>query len=80
MIDATTRNPLSVSTGGTAGPYLVVQVLQMDEIRRLLDQHGVRYWVGEFALSMDGGPEKTFINFGPGADTRAIQAALDGSR
>ncbi len=80
MIDAITCKPLSVSTGGTAGPYLVVQVLQLDEIRRLLDQHGVRYWVGEFALSMDGGPEKTFINFGPDADARSIQAALDDAR
>ncbi len=79
MTDAMTRKPLAVSTGGTAGPYLVVQVLQLDEIRRLLDQHGVRYWVGEFALSMDGRPEKTFINFGPDADARAIQVALDGA-
>jgi hypothetical protein len=80
MIDAMTRKPLSVSTGGAAGPYLVVQVEQVDEIRRLLDEQGVGYWAGEFALSMDGGPEKTFINFGPDADTRRIQAALDGAR
>jgi len=80
MIDATTRKPLSVSTDGTAGPYLIVQFLQLDDIRRLLDENGVRYWVGEDVFSFDGGPEEAMINFGRGADVDAIQAVLDGVR
>ncbi len=80
MIDAINRKSLSVSPGGTAGPYLVVQVLQLDEIRRLLDQHGVRYWVGADFFSMNGGPAEAMINLGRGADVAAIQAVLDSVR
>lgn len=77
MTDATTHKPLYVESDGTAGPYLTVPVSQLAEIRQLLDRHGIRYWVDEYAISMDGGPEETDINFGRGGDPHAIQAILD---
>jgi len=52
-------------------------VCQLDEIRQLLDRHGIRYEVDEYAISLDGGPEDTEINFGRGGDPHAIQAILD---
>jgi hypothetical protein len=77
MIDVTTNKPLRVSTDGTAGPYIEVAVSQLNEIQRLLDSHGIRYWVDEQAISWEGGPYTTDINFGRAGDARAIQAILD---
>jgi hypothetical protein len=77
MTDAMTRKPLRVSTDGTAGPYLMLPVSQLDEVRQLLDDRGIRYWVEEDAISLDGGPETTVINLDHAADVEAIQAILD---
>ncbi len=78
MKDATTNNALRVSTDGTAGPYIMVPVKQLDDVRHLLDRHRVGYWVEEDAISLDGAPEVAVVNLGRGADAKAVQALLDG--
>lgn len=78
MIDTTTKRPLYVSTDGTAGPYLMVPVSQLTEVRQLLDAGGIRYQVEEDAISLNGAPEVAVIDFGHGADAEAIQAIIDG--
>ncbi len=75
--DSSTKKPLQVSDHGTAGPYLWVPVSQLAEVQRLLDAHGVKYWVEEDAISLDDEPEETIIDFGPGADGEAVQRILD---
>lgn len=80
MTDATTQKPLRVSTDGTAGPYIMVPVSRLDEIRRLLDSRGIRYWAEENAISLDGAPEIAVINLGRGVDAAAVQAILDSGR
>jgi hypothetical protein len=80
MIDAMTRKPLYVSTDGTAGPYIIVPVSQLPEIRRLLETHKIRYSVEEDAISLDGAPETIVINLARGADVTAVQAILDSVR
>ncbi len=80
MTDAATQKPLRVSTDGTAGPYIMLPVSQLDEVRRLLDSRRIRYWVEENAISLDGGPEMTVINLGRGGDAAAVQAILDSVR
>lgn len=77
MIDVTTHKPLVVLTVGTAGPYIMVPDCQLPEVRKLLDSHGIRYWVEEDVISFDGSPEIAVVNFGRGADASAIQAVLD---
>lgn len=77
MIDMTTEKPLRVSNDGTAGPYIMVPVNQLDAIRRLLDRHAVRYWVEEDVISLNDEPEIAVINLGRGADAVAVQAILD---
>src|SRR5947209_15558142 len=74
MIDAMTRKPLHVSTDGTAGPYIMLPVSQLDEVRQLLDDRGIRYWVEEDFISLNGAPETTVINLGHAANVEAIQA------
>jgi hypothetical protein len=80
MTDATTQRRLQVSDDGTAGPYIMVPVSQLAELERLLDRTRIRYWVGENAISFDGGPEIATINLGRGADPAAVQAILDSVR
>jgi hypothetical protein len=78
MTDFTTQKPLRVRTEGTAGPYIRVAMSQLDEVRKMLDSRGIRYWVSELAISWDGAPEVTTVNLGRGGDAAAVQAILDG--
>jgi hypothetical protein len=77
MTNTATQKPLRVSNEGTAGPYIMLPFSQLDEVRQLLDNQGIRYWVSEHAISMDGGPEMIIINFGREGDAAAVQAVLD---
>jgi hypothetical protein len=77
MTDVTTKKPLHVSTDGTAGPYIMVPVSQLADVRKLLEKHGVRYQVEEDVISLNGAPEGAVIDLGRGADAGAIQAILD---
>ncbi len=80
MIDVTTKRPLHVSTDGTAGPYIMVPLIQLEEVRRLLDDRGIRYYVEENAISLSGTPMVAVIDLGRGADADKIQDLLDGVR
>ncbi len=77
MIDAITNKRLRVEAEEDVPPTLDLPVSQLDEVRRLLDKHGIRYWVHEQVISFDGGPEEALINFGHSGDAKAIQAILD---
>ena len=80
MTDATTQNPLHVSTDGTAGPYIMIPLSQLEEVKRLLDDRRIRYWVEENAISLDGAPYVAVINLGREGDANAVQAILDSVR
>ena len=77
MIDEMTQSSLRVSKDGTAGPYLMVPVTQLDAVLAVLDSHKVRYWVDADAISLDNEPAITVINFGRSGDAARIQAILD---
>ncbi|MEW4530543.1 hypothetical protein [Maioricimonas sp. JC845] len=77
MIDASTNQPLSVSVDGEAGPYVMVPVQQLDEVQAVLDRAKVRYWVDEDAISLDGEPAITVVNFGRDTDAESVQGILD---
>lgn len=80
MTNTTTNKPLRVSTEGTAGPYIRLPLSQLDDVRRLLDSHGIFYWASENAISLNGAPEVTVINLGRGGDAVQVQAVLDNVR
>ena len=48
-----------------------------DAVREVLDRHRARYWVDADAISLDGEPAITVINFGRAGDAARIQAILD---
>jgi hypothetical protein len=77
MNDVATRKPLSVSTDGTVGPYIMVSVSQLDDLRRLLEQHHVPFSVDEDVISLDGGPEEAVVDLGRGTDAKSVQKILD---
>jgi hypothetical protein len=77
MIDVTTGKPLLVGGRDTIRPYIDVAVSQLDEVQRLLQEHGIHHWADEQAISFNGSPYMTVINFDRGADAEAIQAILD---
>jgi hypothetical protein len=77
VIDVATKKPLHVRNEGTAGPYIFVSVDQLDSLQRFLDARGIRYWVAENVVSINGGPEIGEVNFGRGVDAHAIQEILD---
>ena len=77
MTDTTTGQRLEVSKDEGAGPYIVTPEAQLDDLTRLLDRAGIPYWVDEEAISVDGKPEFTVVNFGLNIDPRAIQRILD---
>ena len=77
MIDVSTKKPLHVSTDGDAGPYIMVPVQQIEDVRASLDADSVPYWVDEDAISLDGKPEVTVVNLGRGSDAASVQKILD---
>ncbi len=77
MIDEMTEDRLRVSTDGVAGPYLMVPMAQLGQVREQLDQHAIRYWVDADAISLDGKPAIAVINFGRVGDATRIQTILD---
>ncbi len=77
MMDTTTHRPLSVSTDGGAGPYIMVPVEQLDKVRVLLDTNKVSYWVDGEAISLDGKPEIVVVNLEHRSDPTMIQRFLD---
>jgi hypothetical protein len=80
MTDTTTEKPMHVSTDGTAGPYITLPLSQVDEVTRLLDGHGIRHWVEENSISLNGGPYISTINLGREGNAQAVQAILDDAR
>jgi hypothetical protein len=77
MIDTTTKKPLRVLTDGTAGPYIMVPLDQLEEVKHALDNHSIRYWVEENAISLNKAPFIAVIDLGRNGDTKAVQAILD---
>ena len=77
MTDTTTKKPLRVSSDGTAGPYIWLPYSQLEDLRRLLDSHGIYYWATEHAISFDGGPEMIIVNLGRDGNGALVQKILD---
>jgi hypothetical protein len=77
MIDSITHKPLTIEAEEAAHPLLVVPFEQLPQVEALLKGHGVRYWVDDEALSIDGGPEITWITFSRGSDPAVLQRLLD---
>lgn len=77
MIDEMTQDRLRVASDEIAGPYLMIPLGQLRRVREVLDRHAIRYWVDSTAISLDGKPAITVINFGRAGDAGRIQTVID---
>lgn len=77
MLDTTTQKPLYVSTDGTAGPYIMVPLSQLSDVRELLNQHDIPYTVEENAISFDRQPYIAVVNLSRGENADKVQAILN---
>jgi hypothetical protein len=77
MLDIETNLPLKVSTDGDAGPYLLVPLEQLDDVREALGRRQISFTLGEDAIELDDSPVIAIIDFGWNADPARIQEALD---
>jgi hypothetical protein len=77
MIDQRTNSPFRVKSDTIAGPFLSLRLAQLDRVCEVLDRHGIYYWVDSTAITLDGKPPVTVINFGRKGHAGQIQAALD---
>lgn len=78
MVEALTRKRLNVESYGTAVPYIRLQVRQLIEVCKVLDKYNIRYWVDEDALSLNGGPETTYVNLDRKTVIAVVQSLLSG--
>ena len=77
MIDEMTKNRLRVDSDSVAGPSLMLPLSQVPSVREILDRNSIHYWVDTFAISLDGKPPKTVINFRRKESADRIQSLLD---
>ncbi|MGD0767417.1 MAG: hypothetical protein ABSB42_04250 [Tepidisphaeraceae bacterium] len=77
MTDIETKRRLTVNTEGNAGPYLMVPLDQLPEVRNVLQQNGIGHVVAPDAIGLNGRPVIAIIDFGRSADVGRIQAVLD---
>jgi hypothetical protein len=77
MIDIETHERLLVNTEGDAGPYLMVPLDQLPDVRRVLEQKRIPHTIVEDAIGIDDMPVIAIVDFGRTADPVTIQAALD---
>jgi hypothetical protein len=79
MTDQTTSSPLRVATGVT-GPHIRLPFGQLDEVKRLLNSHVIRYRVRENAVSLSGGPFMVELYLEGVTDASVVQRILDSCR
>ncbi len=77
MIDSITKKPIRVNDDGDALPYIIVQLDQLDQVKKLLDDAFICYTVDEDAISFNDQPYTTVVNLGRHVDVLAVQKLLD---
>lgn len=78
MIDALTGKRMEVSNVGKEWPYIRLAYSQVPEVLKLLEECGIRHWLGENVISWEDGPQVARIRLGRDGDGAGAQAALDG--
>jgi hypothetical protein len=77
MLDMYTRKPLRVVEAGHLAPDIRVAVDQVNQVRDVLDAHGIPYWLDHMTISVNGQPARTIIHVRKGQDPQRVQAILD---
>jgi len=77
MIDSSTHQTVKVQTEGNAGPYIAVDLQDLERVQALLRQHQQSFATDREAISVSGEPATAIINLGRSANVQVIQQLLD---
>ena len=77
MMSKIIDEPIQVSQGKRGGPYIMLPLDDVPDVRNLLDEAKIHYWVSETSVSQNNGPMITIVHFNRAANSVEIQAALD---
>ncbi len=77
MLDSLTKKPIKVIDDGDEEPYILVQLDQLELVKKLLDQAGYRYSVHDDEYSVNGKPYIAWIDVSRQVDVPGIQRLLD---
>jgi hypothetical protein len=77
MTTSASDAPLTVSTDGTAGPYVIVTPEQFRPVAEALRADGIRFQVDDEAVLLNGAQALAVIELGRGADVGRVQGVLD---
>jgi hypothetical protein len=78
MIDSFTKERIKVSDDGDAWPYIMVQLDQLELVKKLLDHSGIPNSVDEDAISFNDQAYSVIVNLEQNVDVAAVQKLLDG--
>jgi hypothetical protein len=59
MIDIETKEPVKVYSEGKAGAYLMIPLVQLSDVRRILEENGIQFDLRPYAIQDE--PERPFI-------------------
>jgi hypothetical protein len=79
MRDPYTQRPLVVLTDDGKGGRIVIRVEILDKVKKLFDEHGIRYWMDDNILYLDNKPPVAFMNLNRQVDAKWAQGLLDGA-
>lgn len=77
MTETVSKQRIRVPTPTTAGVFISVETDRLPALRAILDANNIRYWVNEYLLTMNGGPELAQVVFPRGSDAPIVQRLLD---
>jgi hypothetical protein len=77
MIDSTNQAAIVVSTEGTAGPYIMVPLDQLEAVTSVLRDNQISFWVDAYAISLHGRPEIAVVNLDRRVNAAQVQRLLD---
>jgi hypothetical protein len=79
MIDSLTKKPIEVIDYGDGEPFILVQLDQLELVKKLLDDAGLQYSVHEDEYSVNGKPYVAWIDLPHQVDVPSVQRLLDES-
>lgn len=77
MQNTESGDQIIVSTDGTAGPYIVVDVSRLAEVQQLLNDNGIQHFVDPNAVENYNQPVMGVINLFNESDVEQTQQLLD---
>ena len=77
MKDVVIGKPLEVAYVENSRPHIMLPVLQLEEVKALLEKHNLDYYVDDFSIAISGKPAYIVVSLDWDADPVHAQHILD---